>query len=118
MVVAFRRRHALRRGANLPTDFRLRTLFAGIRRFVLLSVLLATPAAAQSSVDLTARVTFYGDNTEFSNPFREGETLLGTFASVFVDARISERLCYAAARSATSASALTTASMRPDPSSR
>ena len=92
MVVRVPARRALRRGANLPTDFRLRTLFAGIRRVVLLSVLLATPAAAQSNVDLTARVTFYGDNTEFSNPFREGETLLGTFASVFVDARVSERL--------------------------
>jgi hypothetical protein len=67
-------------------------LFAGIRRVVLLSVLLAAPVGAQTNVDLTARVTFYGDNTEFSNPFREGETLLGTFASVFVDARVSERL--------------------------
>ena len=67
-------------------------LLAGIRRIVVLSMLLATPAAGQTSVDLTARATFYGDNTEFSNPFREGETLLGTFASVFVDARVSERL--------------------------
>ena len=44
--------------------------------------------------DLTlgANATFYGDNTEFSNPFREGETLLGTFASLFIDARLSDRL--------------------------
>jgi hypothetical protein len=51
------------------------------------------PAAAQPvSVDLDALVTFYGDNTEFSNPFREGETLIGTFAALFVEARPSGRL--------------------------
>jgi hypothetical protein len=81
-----------RSGVNLPTNSSLRSLFAGIRRVVFVSLVLVTPAAAQSTVDVTARVTFYGDNTEFSNPFREGETLLGTFASVFVDARLSERL--------------------------
>jgi hypothetical protein len=33
---------------------------------------------------------FYGDNTEFANPFREGETLLGTAARAFVDLELSE----------------------------
>jgi hypothetical protein len=46
----------------------------------------------QPEITLGANATFYADNTEFSNPFREGETLLGTFASVFVDARLSDRL--------------------------
>lgn len=53
----------------------------------------AQPAAAQNvTVDLDALLTFYGDNTEFSNPFREGETLLGTLASIFLETRLNERL--------------------------
>ncbi len=43
-------------------------------------------------MSLEGLVTFYGDNTELSNPFREGETLLGTFATVFLDLRLSDRL--------------------------
>jgi hypothetical protein len=59
----------------------------------LLAVVLARPAGAQDfDLSLDASATFYGDNTEFSNPFREGETLLGTFAEVFLEARASERL--------------------------
>ncbi len=57
-----------------------------------LELLPGSPRRGAINVDLTARVTFYGDNTEFSNPFREGETLLGAFASVFVDARVSSGL--------------------------
>jgi hypothetical protein len=66
-----------------------------MRAVVLLLVSWAavSPAAAQPlDVDLDALVTFYGDNTEFSNPFREGETLIGAFANVFLEARLSERL--------------------------
>jgi hypothetical protein len=50
--------------------------------------LIQEPAAAQS---LTAGLDllFYGDNTEFANPFREGETLLGTAGRVFVDVELS-----------------------------
>lgn len=55
--------------------------------------LLASPAAAQDfPLDLEASATFYGDNTEFSNPFRTGETLAGAFASIFVEGRVSGRL--------------------------
>jgi hypothetical protein len=52
--------------------------------------IVASPALAQT-LDFDATVTFYGDNTEFSNPFREGETLLGTWASALVEARLNER---------------------------
>ncbi len=38
-----------------------------------------------------AEFLFYGDNTEFSNPFREGETLLGNAARVFVTVGIGDR---------------------------
>ena len=55
--------------------------------------LLASPLAAQDfSLDLDASATFYGDNTELSNPFRTGETLAGAFATVLVEGRVSDRL--------------------------
>ncbi len=37
----------------------------------------AAPLQAQDRLTLAADVLFYGDNTEFRNPFREGETLFG-----------------------------------------
>jgi hypothetical protein len=37
----------------------------------------ALPADAQESITLRADLIFYGDNTEFRNPFREGETIFG-----------------------------------------
>jgi hypothetical protein len=36
--------------------------------------------AAQPGVVLTSDILFYGDNTEFRNPFREGETIFGAAA--------------------------------------
>jgi hypothetical protein len=38
---------------------------------------LAGTGYAQEHVDLTAELLLYGDNTEFRNPFREGETIFG-----------------------------------------
>ena len=53
----------------------------------------APPLAAQSlQLDLDATTTFYADNTEFSNPFRGGETLIGTFGTVLVEARPGDRV--------------------------
>jgi hypothetical protein len=43
-------------------------------------------------VSLDASATFYGDNLEASNPFRAGETLLGTFATAALEARLTDRL--------------------------
>ena len=43
------------------------------------------PAAAQDRITLVVDMTFYGDNTEFFNPWREGETLLGTEGRLFLD---------------------------------
>lgn len=45
----------------------------------------ANPALAQG-VTLGAKAIFYGDNTEFQNPFREGETIFG--AAVRLDGTI------------------------------
>jgi hypothetical protein len=50
----------------------------------LAACLLATPARAQT-VTANVELLFYGDNTEFANPFREGETLLGTAGRLYFD---------------------------------
>jgi hypothetical protein len=50
---------------------------------------LVQPAGAQTftpAVDLL----FYGDNTEFANPFREGETQLGVAGRAYVDVKLSD----------------------------
>ena len=47
---------------------------------------LGEEAIAQQGVLLNAAALFYGDNTEFRNPFREGETLFG--AAARLDAEI------------------------------
>jgi hypothetical protein len=52
---------------------------------------IATPLRAQDGVAINAHVLFYGDNTEFRNPFREGETIFGAAARVAVDAEIGDR---------------------------
>jgi hypothetical protein len=54
---------------------------------IILSLLgFADAAIAQPGLELSAGAMFYGDNTEFRNPFREGETLFG--AAVRLDASI------------------------------
>lgn len=50
------------------------------------------PALAQEHVTLRADVLFYGDNTEFRNPFREGETLFGAAARVGADLDVNPRV--------------------------
>jgi hypothetical protein len=49
---------------------------------VLLGVAGPAPALAQEHVTVTADLIFYGDNTEFRNPFRKGDTVFGTTARV------------------------------------
>jgi hypothetical protein len=46
---------------------------------------------AQEPVTIGAEYLFYGDNTEFSNLFREGETLLGSAARVEIAADLGDR---------------------------
>lgn len=55
-------------------------------------VLAGTAAAQEIDYSLEATATFYGDNTEFFNPFRKGETTLGAQALVVGEARTSARL--------------------------
>ena len=48
-------------------------------------------AAAQQHVTARADVLLYGDNTEFRNPFREGETIFGSAARASVDLELNPR---------------------------
>ena len=49
-------------------------------------------ATAQDRIAFVVDMTFYGDNTEFFNPWREGETLLGTEGRLFMDVDLSEHV--------------------------
>jgi hypothetical protein len=49
-------------------------------------------AAAQQHVTAGADVLLYGDNTEFRNPFREGETIFGSAARVYSDVELNPRV--------------------------
>ncbi len=61
---------------------------------VVLGTLLAlahpSPTAAQERIAFNVDMTFYGDNTEFFNPWREGETLLGAESRLFLDVELNE----------------------------
>jgi hypothetical protein len=52
----------------------------------------AAPAPAQERVTLRSDILLYGDNTEFRNPFREGETLFGAAARVAIDTDLNPRV--------------------------
>ena len=53
-------------------------------------------ASAQEALRLRSDFLFYGDNTEFRNPFREGETLFGAAIRVTAEAELSERVTVSA----------------------
>jgi hypothetical protein len=73
-----------------------------MRRFARAGVLAALlPACAgravcaQEKVTLRSDLLLYGDNTEFRNPFREGETIFGAAVRVAVDVEINPRVSVA-----------------------
>ena len=49
---------------------------------------------AQERVALRTDLTFYADNTEFSNSFRDGATLFGTALTVAVDVVLDDRVTF------------------------
>lgn len=65
-------------------------------RPVALVLLLLTPALAQAQTQappvISADVLFFGDNTEFRNPFREGETIFGAAARAALELALGERV--------------------------
>ena len=63
---------------------------AAFALFVILAS--ATPAWAQvQSLTLKTSLVFYGDDTEFSNPFRTGDTTLGTYGVAFLEAAVNDK---------------------------
>jgi hypothetical protein len=59
----------------------------------LLAIALASAARANAqspTIDLKTESLFYGDNTEFFNRYRTGETILGIWGRVFFSARLSD----------------------------
>jgi hypothetical protein len=59
---------------------------------VVLCIPFASSAGAQEHVTLRSDVLLYGDNTEFRNPFREGETIFGAAVRVFADVDLNPRV--------------------------
>jgi hypothetical protein len=52
--------------------------------------------AAQERLAIRSDFLFYGDNTEFSNPFREGETIFGAAVRVGAEIALNERVTLSA----------------------
>jgi len=73
-----------------------------LRGAIVAGCMLLAGAAAAQDVDysLDATAAFYGDNTEFFNPFRDGETIIGAHALVLGEARTSPSLAIRAGVSA------------------
>ena len=65
-----------------------------LRAAILAGCMLLARIATAQDVDysLDATAAFYGDNTEFFNPFRDGETIIGAHGFVVGEARTSDRL--------------------------
>lgn len=75
-------------GGVLHRAFRLTTCL------VLSCAALLVPARihAQERITLAADLLFYGDNTEFRNPFREGETIFGTAGWLTASMDVNDRV--------------------------
>lgn len=61
------------------------------RCLVVTLLMLPGPCAAQLPMTLQLDSVLYGDNTEFSNPFRKADTILGSYQRVFLEITPSDR---------------------------
>jgi hypothetical protein len=68
------------------------------RILLLLSCAVLAPyrATAQDQLTIQSHFMFYGDNTEFRNPFREGETVFGATARVTAEIPLNSRVTVSA----------------------
>ena len=58
--------------------------------------LLSSNVSAQEQLTIRSDFLFYGDNTEFKNPFREGETIFGAAARVAAEIGLNDRVTISA----------------------
>jgi hypothetical protein len=63
---------------------------------VLCTALAPSRTAAQDQLAIRSDFVFYGDNTEFRNPFREGETVFGAAARVTAEIALNGRVTVSA----------------------
>lgn len=63
---------------------------------LLCAALLPSNARAQEQLAVRSDFLFYGDNTEFSNPFREGETIFGAAARAALEIALNDRVTVSA----------------------
>jgi hypothetical protein len=72
---------------------------ASVRRqavLLLCAALLPSNASAQEQLTIRSDFLFYGDNTEFRNPFREGETIFGAAVRVTAEIALNDRITLSA----------------------
>ena len=63
---------------------------------LLCAALLPSSASAQEQLAIRSDFLFYGDNTEFSNPFRDGETIFGAVARASLEIALNDRVTVSA----------------------
>ena len=63
---------------------------------LLCAALLPLNASAQEQITIRSDFLFYGDNTEFRNPFREGETIFGAAFRVTAELALNDRVTVSA----------------------
>ncbi len=72
---------------------------ASVRRpagLLLCAAMLPSSAWAQEQLAIRSDLLFYGDNTEFHNPFREGETIFGAAIRVTAEVGLNDRVTVSA----------------------
>jgi len=70
----------------------MRLTARGFALAALLPLVAGRAVCAQEKVTLGSDLLLYGDNTEFRNPFREGETIFGAAVRVFGDVELNPRV--------------------------
>ena len=68
----------------------------GLATVLLVAAMLPSSAAAQERLTIRSDFLFYGDDTEFHNQFRDGETIFGAAVRVTVEAGLNDRVTVAA----------------------
>ena len=67
-----------------------------VATLLLAAALLPSTAWAQEPLTVRSDFLFYGDNTEFRNPFREGETIFGAAVRVAAEMALNDRVMVSA----------------------